>query len=524
MKRVLLVWGLSGALACAPQPTRPNVPGPTTAEGTSGRVVRKIDVAAEAARLVVLRRDDAPVVAFRVAFAAGSADDPPGKEGLTRLVAETMTDGGTAELSYAELLSHLFPMAAHIRAHVDRDEVVFEGEVAKEDAATFFSLFRDVLFAPRMDAESIGRLRAKALSTLVDEVKGGDDETLGKEALQAVLYEGQPYGHPPIGTERGLLAITEGDVRVHRPRVFCKERMAIGLAGGLPSGFERWVLRELLARAPACAAPRATLPTPSTRDRPRALIVDKRTADAAAISYGYPVTLTRADNDYPAVRLLTDALGLHRQSSGVLFRELRERRGLNYGDYAYIEAFSEEGGSRYARPNLVRRQQYFSVWIRPTKRENALFALQAALHFQRLLAREGLHEDTLERSRGFLSRYIGLEAETDSRRLGYAMDGYAYGLQEGYTSWLRHGWESAGLTGLRTLAATHLGRSDVTIVVVTKDGADMARALVQGRVSAPSYDAPKDKALAAEDELIRANALKVALEDVRVIPVSEMFR
>ena len=46
-------------------------------------------------------------------------------------------------------------------------------------------------------------------------------------------------------------------------------------------------------------------------------------------------------------------------------QDLRGKRGLNYGDYSYIEDFIQEGMSTFPVPNNPRRQQYFSIWIRP---------------------------------------------------------------------------------------------------------------------------------------------------------------
>ena len=58
-------------------------------------------------------------------------------------------------------------------------------------------------------------------------------------------------------------------------------------------------------------------------------------------------------------------LGEHRASQGRLFQRLREVRGLNYGNYAYIEAFPQGMYQFFPDPNLGRRAQIFEVWIRP---------------------------------------------------------------------------------------------------------------------------------------------------------------
>ena len=95
---------LLSAAACAPPAPPPNVPGPTTARAEDLRPDAAPPVATTPVR-VALKSPDARVVAIRIAFAAGSADDPAGKEGLTRLTAKTMAEGGTQALSYADLSS-----------------------------------------------------------------------------------------------------------------------------------------------------------------------------------------------------------------------------------------------------------------------------------------------------------------------------------------------------------------------------------------------------------------------------------
>ena len=60
---------------------------------------------------------------------------------------------------------------------------------------------------------------------------------------------------------------------------------------------------------------------------------------ATAISFGFPIEVTRSHPDYAALNVARAWLGEHRIASGQLYQRLREIRGLNYGDYAYIEAF-----------------------------------------------------------------------------------------------------------------------------------------------------------------------------------------
>ena len=510
------------AFVCACEETPPpKVPGPTTAKPpseteTSGP--RKDQV-----RALAQRDPAAKVVAFRIVFQGGSADDPAGKEGLTALAASMVAESGTEKLTFGELSKKLYPFASSVSVSVDRDETVFSAEVASESLDAFYPLLRDVLLTPRMDKESFERLRARAQSGLVDELKGGNDEELGKEALEAVLYAGHPYGHPAVGTERGLAALTLDDAVAQKKRVFCKERVVLGVAGGYPEGFDRQVGQDLTA-LPPCDGARAVLPAPKKTTGLKVTIVDKPSADSTAFSIGNTSELTRAGEDFPAAYFFASFMGLHRQSAGVLYNRLREARGFNYGDYMYPEYFEQEGWGRFPLPNIARRQQMMSIWLRPVKPQNGLFALRGALYFYRQKLAQGVPDEEIARFRGFLSRYIGLEQQTPSRRLGYALDDAAYGLAVPHVERLRTAWGGLTSARLKDVLARRFTGTDLTIVIVAKDGAALKKALVKGDKSPPTYDAPKPKEVTDEDRLIEALPLGLKDDDVTVWPIADVFR
>ena len=66
-----------------------------------------------------------PLVTFRLVFTTGSASDPAGKEGLAYLTAMMLANGGTAELTYKQVVDALYPMAAGVGAQVDHEMCTF---------------------------------------------------------------------------------------------------------------------------------------------------------------------------------------------------------------------------------------------------------------------------------------------------------------------------------------------------------------------------------------------------------------
>lgn len=510
------------AAACGCEETPPSkLPVNPTAQPTTTATASAPEKAP--VKSLALRDPASNVVAFRVVFDSGSADDPSGKEGITSLTASMIAESGTEKLTFGELSRKLYPFASSVSVHVERDQTVFSAEVAAESLEAFYPILREVLLTPRMDKESFDRLKSRAESALTDDLKGASDEALGKEALQAVLYTGHPYGHPAVGTERGLAGATLEDVAAQRKRVFCAERVTAGVAGGFPEGFDKQLAKDLAA-LPQCEGKRADLPAPKKTTGLKVVIVDKPTSESMAFSMGFVTDMTRASEDFAASAFFTSFLGLHRQSAGVLYNRLREARGFNYGDYMYSEYFEQEGWGRFPLPNIVRRQQMISIWLRPVKPENGIFAMRGALHYYRQKLEQGVPDEELTRFRGFLSRYIGLEQQTPSRRLGFALDDAAYGQSKSHVERLRASWAGLDSAKLKQVVARRFTGADMTIVIVSRDGAALKATLVKGDKTPPTYDAPKPREVTDEDRVIEALPLGLKDEDVTVWPIADVFR
>ena len=108
-------------------------------------------------------------------------------------------------------------------------------------------------------------------------------------------------------------------------------------------------------------------------------IIEKDTR-ATAISFGHPIEVTRSHPDFAALYVARAWLGEHRASMSHLYQRIREMRGMNYGDYAYIEAFPRGMFQFFPDPNVARQKQIFEVWIRPVVPGERHMALRIALH------------------------------------------------------------------------------------------------------------------------------------------------
>ena len=372
-------------------------------------------------QLLTLPASGKPMVTIALRFHGGAADDPPGKAGITALAARVMSEGGTQALDSKALLLALFPLAASVDARVDKELTTFWSTVHKDNLDKLLPILIDVVAHPRWDPREFTRLRDAAVNDVDKRLRQGDDENLGKESLGESIYRAHPYGHLTQGHVSDLRGLTLEEVKAHSAKVFSIDRLTVGVSGGYPADLPDRVASALGDLAKSAAEP-AAIPQQKPQ-KPRYLLVEKQ-ADSTAISCGFPWSLSHGDPDWPAMSVARSAFGEHRQFNGRLMQRLRELRGLNYGDYAYIEHFQQAGGNAAtAQLGRARHQQDFSIWLRPVQNENRLFALRAALYeVQRSLGDEPFAAEEVEQTKGFLDGYLLLFDQTDERKLLYALD------------------------------------------------------------------------------------------------------
>jgi zinc protease len=471
-------------------------------------------------RTVFLPSPSNPLCAIRLFFQVGAVEDPAGKAGLSALTAEMVGKGGTRSRSYAEVLDALYPLAASIRVYGDKESVVFEGMVHRDNIAKFADLIAEQVLAPRFADDDFARNKQDALDYVTKTLRGNADEDLGKQALATVMYRGHPYGFPTQGTVQGLGAISLDDVRKFHASHYTRDRIIVGVGGGYPAGFAE-AFAKRFAALPAQAPPLPKLPKPPLSKQNQLIVVEKD-ARAQAISIGRPLDVSRKDPDFYPLTVARSYLGEHRTFNGVLMNRLRGSRGLNYGDYAYIENFIQDGWTTFPLPNIPRRQQHFEEWLRPVPPANSLFALRAALYETDKLLRAGIPEAGFEATKTFLLNYANLWAQDVSRRLGYAIDAVVTG--KDLVAELQARLPKMKKSDVDRAVKRHLSLDGLTIAIVADKGQAVADKLASGEPTPITYDTegtPPD--VLAEDKIIERFPVPIAKDAVRVVPVEQMF-
>jgi zinc protease len=468
----------------------------------------------------IIQKNSLPQLNIKLSFSAGSSSDPKGKEGLSQLTGSMIAAAGSSEMPIDEIQRAFFPIAGAFNASVDKEMTTFTASIHRDNWKTFFDIALPMLLSPGFREEDFSRLKDQQLNALKQDLRNNNEEELGRERLQANLFRGTPYSHPVLGTVAGIQQIGLNDVKEFWREKYNRRNLTVGVVGDAPE--------ELLQRLKQALSglPEGTRRTPATisAQLPKGIEVEiiQKDTRATAISFGHPIDVTRSHPDFPALWLARAWLGEHRSSSAHLFQRIREVRGLNYGDYAYIEAFPRAGNYFFPPPNVVRQKQIFEIWIRPVVPVNAHATLRIGIYELWKMIDRGLTEEQFVATRDYLMKNVYLMTATEEQQNGYALDSKLYGIGE-FTQYMRDRISKLRVQDVNRAIQKHLSVQNLSVVIVTQDAAGLKEKLVSDAPSSITYDAPKPKEIIEEDKVINAIKLNIKPESVRITPVDEVF-
>lgn len=478
--------------------------------------------AASDPRIVAFPVADDATVSFTLWFDVGSVDDPTGKEGLAALTGALISDGGSQNKTYEEILAALYPIASGYGVRVDKEMSTVSGRTHLDNLDAYVSLLTDAYLRPAFDESDFERLKSDQKNAIDKSLRFASEEELGKAALMEFVFTGTSYAHPVLGTINGLDAITIDDVRSFYQAHYTRTNVVLGMGGGYDQALlDR--MRGTLDQLPEGAPQPSPAVTPAPIEGRHAVLVQKPDA-YASISFGFPIDVSRGDRDYYALWIANSWLGEHRNSSSHLYQVIREARGLNYGDYSYIEKFPNGGGRQMPPSGVGRDNQIFEVWIRTLPNEQALFAIRAALHELEALITNGMSEEDFELTRSFLTKYHLHFAETTQTRLGYAVDDRFYGIEgEGHLEQFGRMMQELTRDDVNAAIKRHLQLDNLKLAIVTGE-AEKLKAAIAGNEPAPiDYANPPSDEIQAEDASIARVEFGIAVENISIVPVETIF-
>ncbi len=495
-----------------------------------------------AQEVIQLQLPNSNKVVVKLRFQNGSISDPMGKEGLTYATANMITQGGTKSLSYSEIQDKLFPMAAQYYSLVDKEVTTFTFQVHVDFINEFYAIVKDLMLNPAFSEADFERVKLNQQNYVDQVVRASSDEEYSKKALEDLLFRGTNYQHKKQGTSESVKSITLEDVKNHYKKFFIKNNLTIGVAGKYSDEFVSKVNSDMQKLSDATPE----LPKPGKANKPDGIqveIVQKDGAFGSAIFAGFPLDLTRADDDFAALKVANSYLGEHRKSYSKLYQLIRETRSMNYGDYSYIEWYDNGGGNMLPPSGTPRSSNYFSIWIRPVQIAKQLkqqyeelkdaeighahFAYRISMMELQRLIDEGLTQEEFEATREFLISYSKLYAQSPNARLGYLMDSHFYGRKD-WIMELDALLKNITLEDVNNAIKKYWQTENMFVTIITdkSEAAPLATSIKENKPSPMSYSNLVKEGL-PEEVLKQDDAaanLKLNVKDVQIIDSKDTFK
>ncbi|HSB64326.1 MAG TPA: pitrilysin family protein [Thermoanaerobaculia bacterium] len=274
-----------------------------------------------------------PTVSVSVLFpGAGSAADPPGREGTAEITGETFL-GGTRRRDARALAEAIDDLAVNLEVSAGSDSSVARLSILEKDLDAGLALLAEVLTESTFPEDEFEKNRRRQIDVLAEQ--RSEPDFLARERLLDRLYPGHPYGRL-TATEKGLEALTRDSVALFATDRFALVGATLILAGAAdPDVLLRAGARAFEGLPSGLGTPASPVPPPPRIDGFSIHLVHRPGSVQTNLLFARPA-LQRRSPRFTAAVVANQALG--GGASSRLFHVLREERGLTYGAYSSLAA------------------------------------------------------------------------------------------------------------------------------------------------------------------------------------------
>jgi predicted Zn-dependent peptidase len=429
-------------------------------------------VLANGAQLVMLPREDVPLIAFELLVRGGARLDPPGRAGVASLTAELLRYGAGERDAYA-FAETLEGSGGSMEAEVSAEALLLHGQFLAADAGLMLGLLADALQRPHLLPAEFDALRARRIEC-IKAAKDSDPQSLIGQYGRALLFADHPYGAPVGGSETSLARIEPQDISSFYARHFGADHLTLVFAGDFDPSWLRDAVEAAFGGWQRGSAPLPPLPAPAPITGRRVLLVD---APDSAQGYFWIANLGVARGFEPRAALETVNTAFGGSFGSMLMQALRTRTGLSYSAHSEFRRGSVPGG--------------FTI-SSFTESASTGRALEISLRTLDELKQQGLAEAALASARSYLLGQYPLGFETSADWAAAMGELALYGLPDSYI-------DGYGQALLRVDA----GQASQVISEAFPDSADLAITLIGDarrlRRQVARFGPVADRSLAAPD-------------------------
>ncbi len=369
-------------------------------------------VSAEEPQLIYEEDPSSLVSDIQVVIRTGSAEESVGKQGLTNIFSELMLRG-TKKYDRQKFQSTLERLGATLSVSVFHDQIVFSGEVIKENTFEFMKLLEEALFQPKFDEKELNSLKVEIINQ-ISHIKNSNNR-LGGLAIRQELFKGTPIEKPAIGTLSSVRKLQMPDILRAYNNVFFKQNMLFAVASPFKESQWKTALKEMWKKFPDGAPKTRRIFEPKVPETLTLIVVHKPKTSTGVLTFAQKGITAQDPERY--------ALGIGNFSFGgepLVSRLFRTIRGELGWTYAINSSYGAMGSLSY-QPGI------FSIVSTPSVEFTTKTLFKTLSSWQDYM-RNGLRKDELSLAQESSVNSYPFEFESAQKRLGQRVYSELYGV------------------------------------------------------------------------------------------------
>jgi predicted Zn-dependent peptidase len=331
-------------------------------------------------------------VSLGVWVLAATCDESPRNNGIAHFL-EHMVFKGTHSRSSLELADSLESLGGHLNAFTGKEHTCFYAQVLSEHIDVAIEVLADMILNSRMSDGDIETEKDVVLEEIT-ELNDNPGDLVHEYFVQS-LYKPHPLSYSILGNKDSVRQISRDDLLEFLQRNYAGNRVVIAAAGNVEH--ERVV--ELTARYFAAIPASSTRLEFSLSGEVPTHDVFENNFQQAHLCLGRRA-FSYSDQRRHALLLLNTILGAGMSSR--LFQNIREKHGLAYSIYSFVDFFMDTG--------------MFGIYL-GTDREKLDLAIELVKKELNNLSQKPVPEDELLKRKNQMKGNLLLGMESTSNRM-----------------------------------------------------------------------------------------------------------
>ena len=330
----------------------------------------------------------------------GSRDETPSVAGASHFL-EHLLFKGTKRRSAMEISSSIEEVGGEMNAFTSKEYTCFYARVIDTDLAMAINVISDLITSSTCKTEDVDAERNVVLEEIA--MRDDDPSDLIHDLFLDTYYGDTQLGRPILGTTESIKGMSRNAIFNYYKRKYQPADIVVAVAGNVKHKKVSDLVAKALSQDNFLDVPDADF---NLRQSTKAKVhghhkvgIIERKTEQAHLLLGVE-GVARSDDRRFALSILASALGGGMSSR--LFQEIREKRGLAYSVYAYVQQFAGSGSLS------------FYAGCQPNKAEEVVRIIQGITHD---VAANGLTDEEIIRAKGAVSGSLVLSQEDTGSRM-----------------------------------------------------------------------------------------------------------